>query len=319
MARSAGNTIERNEWPDEDRRLRPVDRWSWFWWLLWLVAFVVAISVLSTRLGAQQETRVSERPTGQRLSVVRLVDGSNNNTHICYGPQYLTSAKAWSIASGLTEIVVASNVATVTATGHGIPATKVGAMVTVSGGLEADTWPAADITSIVDAANTSTITFDAAHGLDTNDLITIAGITTDTDLNGTYAFTNTGAATGTVTTANVTDQTYNEASDPTMQIGLGDADANGNYIIQSVADANTFTLTFASVPDGDLNEYASLTVTMTQPRPPLTDDVVWDVKRRWFSGTNLIAEGWAVAILSGGERVRRQKFVCDATAAVVYH
>jgi hypothetical protein len=115
MARSAGNTIERNEWPDEDRRLRPVDRWSWFWWLLWLVAFVVAISVLSTRLGAQQETRVSERPTGQRLSVVRLVDGSNNNTHICYGPQYLTSAKAWSIASGLTEIVVASNVATVTA------------------------------------------------------------------------------------------------------------------------------------------------------------------------------------------------------------
>jgi hypothetical protein len=192
-------------------------------------------------------------------------------------------------------------------------------MVTVSGGLEAATWPAADITSIVDAANTSTITFDAAHGLDTNDLITIAGITTDTDLNGTYAFTNTGAATGTVTTANVTDQTYNEASDPTMQIGLGDADANGNYIIQSVADANTFTLTFASVPDGDLNEYASLTVTMTQPRPPLTDDVVWDVKRRWFSGTNLIAEGWAVAILSGGERVRRQKFVCDATAAVVYH
>ncbi len=293
-------------------------------WLGLLVLCVVLTLTLAFApiAQAQQDVRLSEAPPAGQRTIIRLVDGSSNITHVCYGPQFLTTAKSWSIASGLTGIVVATNVATMTmAAVHGMPIGKLGAAVTITGGLEADTWAAADITSVVDLANTSTITFAAVHGLDTNDLISFSLFTTDTDLNGDYIFNKTNTTVGTITTADVADDTYNAASDPTMLIGLGDDDANGTYVVATVPSTTTLTLTFADVLDGALNEYSGLTVTMTQPRPPLTTDVVWDVKRHLYDASdNPIGSGWAVGLLVSGAVVRQpQKFACTASAAVVYH
>jgi hypothetical protein len=69
------------------------------------------------------------------------------------------------------------------------------------------------ITNIVDSANTSTVTFSAAHGLLVGNRITISGATVDTDLNGTYLVATVGATTTlTITTASVSDATYTEAT-----------------------------------------------------------------------------------------------------------
>jgi hypothetical protein len=68
------------------------------------------------------------------------------------------------------------------------------------------------VTQIVDAANTATVTTAAAHGLAVNNSVTIAGVTGDTDLNGTYRIlTVPSTTTFTVTSASVTDATYNTA------------------------------------------------------------------------------------------------------------
>jgi hypothetical protein len=68
------------------------------------------------------------------------------------------------------------------------------------------------LTSIVDAANTATVTTSTAHGLSAGNLVTISGATADTDLNGSYYVQAVGSATTfDITTANVTDTTYNSA------------------------------------------------------------------------------------------------------------
>ncbi len=68
------------------------------------------------------------------------------------------------------------------------------------------------LTSIVDSSNTSTVTTTVAHGLAVGNSITIAGVTTDTDLNGTYNIQSVGSTTTfTITTANVGDATYTDA------------------------------------------------------------------------------------------------------------
>ena len=70
----------------------------------------------------------------------------------------------------------------------------------------------AGLTSIVDSANTSTVTTVANHGLLVGNRIYIGGAT-DTDLNGYYYVQTTPTATTfTVTTASVTDATYNGAA-----------------------------------------------------------------------------------------------------------
>jgi len=68
------------------------------------------------------------------------------------------------------------------------------------------------VTSITDAANTSTIVFPEAHGLITGDIVQISGATVDAALNGYYQFTRLTDTTGTVTTAGVGDAAYNEAT-----------------------------------------------------------------------------------------------------------
>lgn len=69
------------------------------------------------------------------------------------------------------------------------------------------------VTSIVDSSNTSTVTTSAAHGLSVGNRVVIAGVTGDLDLNGTYVIQSVGSTTTfTITTANVTDATYNNSN-----------------------------------------------------------------------------------------------------------
>lgn len=202
-------------------------RWTrWALLALWLLATVPAY--------AQVEIRTSEAPPATTRTIVRLWDGSNNNTHVCYGPQFLTATKEWTIdGSTLTSIGVSTNTATATtAAAHGMPVGK-------------DGW-----------------------------LVTVSGATVDTDLNGTY-------------------------------------------IVASTPSTTTFTFTTVGVSDATYTE-SGLEIDMAALRPPLTEDVVWDVKRQWFN-TNQIAEGWAVGTLVSGAFVAGQKFVCDSSAAIVYH
>lgn len=66
------------------------------------------------------------------------------------------------------------------------------------------------LTSIVDSSNTATVTTSTAHGLSVGSRVTISGVVTDTDLNGTYYVQTVGSTTTfTVTTSSVTDATYN--------------------------------------------------------------------------------------------------------------
>lgn len=66
-------------------------------------------------------------------------------------------------------------------------------------------------TSITDASNTATVAW-TAHGLKTGNRVVVSGATVDTDLNGTYIITVTGADAFTFTTASVSDAAYTEAT-----------------------------------------------------------------------------------------------------------
>lgn len=68
------------------------------------------------------------------------------------------------------------------------------------------------VSQIVDSANTATVTTSSAHGLTTGNIVVIAGVTGDTDLNGTYKITVTSTTAFTFTSASVTDATYNNAN-----------------------------------------------------------------------------------------------------------
>ncbi len=76
-------------------------------------------------------------------------------------------------------------------------------------------WKRSDstLTSIVVSSNTATITVPTPHYIYTGARITISGATVDSDLNGTYSILTTGSSTTfTITTANVSDATYTEAT-----------------------------------------------------------------------------------------------------------
>jgi len=67
---------------------------------------------------------------------------------------------------------------------------------------------AATLASIDDAANTGTVSTSTAHGLVVGNVVTISGAS-DNDLNGTFYVQTIGTATTfTITTANVTDDSY---------------------------------------------------------------------------------------------------------------
>lgn len=69
------------------------------------------------------------------------------------------------------------------------------------------------LVSIVVVSNTATITTSATHGLTIGNKVTIAGVTGDTDLNGTYYVQTTPTdTTFTVTVASVTAATYSNSA-----------------------------------------------------------------------------------------------------------
>lgn len=71
----------------------------------------------------------------------------------------------------------------------------------------------ATLTSIVVLTDTGTVTTSTAHGLQPGNLVTLAGATVDTDLNGTYVVQTVGSTvTFTITTASVANNTYVEAT-----------------------------------------------------------------------------------------------------------
>ena len=68
------------------------------------------------------------------------------------------------------------------------------------------------LVSVVDLANVATVTTSAAHGLTPGAEVALSGFTGDTDLNKTYEVLTVPSTTSfTITTASVTDATYNLA------------------------------------------------------------------------------------------------------------
>lgn len=86
------------------------------------------------------------------------------------------------------------------------------------------------ITSIVDSGSTATITFTSAHGLNNDNRIYIAGMTSagTTALNSNFKVTVSSTTVITVATSGVTDGTYTPSTDPTMVITTTAPRSNAN-------------------------------------------------------------------------------------------
>jgi hypothetical protein len=107
-------------------------------------------------------------------------------------------------------------------------------------------WYAANgspvLTSIVDSSNTATVTTAVDHGLLVGNRVQIFGVTTDVDLNATYVVASVPTtATFTITTANVTDGTYNGTSDSGMKMATNSPRTNAS--IWSI-QRNFYTTTY---------------------------------------------------------------------------
>ena len=127
------------------------------------------------------------------------------------------------------------------------------------------TRSAATLTSIVDSSNTSTVTTSTAHGLSVGNRVTISGATVDPDL-------------------------------------------NGSYVIQSVPNSTTFTITTANVTDGTYNE-STLTVDTTAPR---SNASVWSIQQNYYTTTYLDRIAWAEGTTSFTK-------ACDSKATYAYN
>ncbi len=278
---------------------------------------IILAFVITAVLGLGQSTApLFDGPPNPGWTKVFKYDGSSKLEYICFSDPYKVATTTYTLGTELTLIADSSNTATATtAAAHGL---IIGTVFTLADAYESDTWAVADITSVVDSGNTSTITWGAAHNLDTSDVITLSGFTTDTDLNDEYSFTKSDSTSGTITTANVTDDTYNAASDPTMAIGLGDADLNGDYVIATVPGTTSFTFTTANVVDGNFNEYTTTAITTTAPPSKLA---VWAVQRLQYDASNLLTStGWAIGTITSKVYAigQRDRFICDNASALVY-
>ncbi len=75
------------------------------------------------------------------------------------------------------------------------------------------------LTSILDAADTATITTATAHGLLVGNRVQIFGVTSDVNLNGSYVIDSVPSdSTFTITTVGVGDGLYNGTTDPGMKM-----------------------------------------------------------------------------------------------------
>lgn len=140
---------------------------------------LIALALCACAFG-QNITRVSDRPAPDATEDLYFYDGSANLEYIC-------TADAPSVTS----------VFGVTASNSNQPRTSIASV---------------SITSIADSGTTATVTFSGAHGLAVGHRIVVSGVTTDTDLNGTYSVATVADSTHvTFTSANVTDATYTDA------------------------------------------------------------------------------------------------------------
>jgi hypothetical protein len=154
---------------------------------------LIALALCACAFG-QNVTRVSDRPAPDATEDLYFYDGSNNLEYIC-----------------TTDVPSVTSIFGVTASDSNQPRSSISAVT---------------ITSIADSANTATVTFSGAHGLAVGHRFTVAGATTDTDLNGTYIVATVADSTHiTFTTANVTDATYTDA---TMTIATNAPRSNAN-------------------------------------------------------------------------------------------
>jgi hypothetical protein len=201
------------------------------------------------------------------------------------------------------------------------------------------TWSSGAVTpvSIVDSANTGTVTTTNPHGLTTGDKVIISGVTTDADLNGIYTVTVTSTVAFTITTANVTDGTYtdnttvlakNSIADATntatvttsqphgLAVGnriiiagvTADTDLNGSYVIATVPSTTSFTITTANVTDGTYSD-SGLVISTTAPR---SSAGVWAIYQKYYTTTAIDRQAWA----EGSTAMTR---ICDSRATYAYN
>jgi len=99
------------------------------------------------------------------------------------------------------------------------------------------------LTSIVDSSNTATVTTAVAHGLSIGNRVQITGVTTDVDLNGIYVVVTAPTdTTFTITTASVTDGTYDGTTDVAMQMATNAPRANALiWSIEKMFYTTTYT------------------------------------------------------------------------------
>lgn len=69
-----------------------------------------------------------------------------------------------------------------------------------------------------------------------------------------------------------------------------DLDLNADYYVQTVADANTFTITTSGVTGAPTTYTTGLTITTTAPR---NTAAIWSIQKFTYSGANPVATQWA--------------------------
>lgn len=87
-----------------------------------------------------------------------------------------------------------------------------------------------------------------------------------------------------------------------------DSDLNGTYSVVAVSDANTFTITTASVTDAAYTE-STLVITTTAPR---TNQAIWSISKFTYNGTNFVIKQWA------GGAPSNSAYSCDGRATLSY-
>lgn len=95
---------------------------------------------------------------------------------------------------------------------------------------------------------------------------------------------------GTTSTAVVPNHGLAVGNAVTISGATVDTDLNGTYYVQTVADADTFTITTANVSDAAYTE-STLVITTTAPRDTAA---IWSVQKLSYDGSdNLIRKQWA--------------------------
>lgn len=203
---------------------------------LLLSAILIASSLLAQ---TSPEYTPSVGPPNTPITTLQYRDGSNNVEYVC---KALSNQPNYTWTSGaVTPVSIVDLVSTGTLTTTNPHNLTTGDKVIISGvTTDADlngiytvtvtsattfTFTTANVTdgtytdpttilaknSISDSTNTATVTTSRAHGLAVGNQVVVAGVTADTDLNGTYVIATVPSTTSfTFISASVTDATYSE-------------------------------------------------------------------------------------------------------------